>query len=249
MTVISKELIIHPKLFAEPGPLPDTYALGAAMATSGSLTRWFRDNFAQVETDLEQKLAINAYQLLSDQAGEVSPGSDGLVALPYFAGERTPIWDPLARGTIIGLTLSHTRKHVYRALLEGVAYGLRNNLEVMEEAGAKLKRIIAAGGGTKSRVWLQIVSDVIGADQELVESPFGAPYGDAFLAGYGAGVFDDLCPLGDTWVRKIGTVRHNPRVKAVYDSYYSEYRELYPRLRESMHALAGLSAHGNGLQS
>jgi len=163
--------------------------------------------------------------------------------LPYFAGERSPILDQRARGVIIGLTLSHTRRHIYRALLEGVAFGLRHGIEDMLEAGAQFKRIISTGGGTKSRVWTQIVSDVIGMDQDIAVSPYGAPLGDAFLAGYGAGLLT-LDDLRQTWTQTTGTVHFDPARKQVYDRYYEVYRGLYAKLKEDMHALAGLSAHG-----
>jgi sugar (pentulose or hexulose) kinase len=212
------------------------------MNASAALTRWFRDNFGQVEREAEAALGINAYHLLSDQAAQVPPGSAGLVVLPYFAGEGHPILDTQARGLILGLTLSHTRSHVYRALLEGVAYGLRHNLETFYEAGLPIKRCIAAGGGTKSKVWTQIVSDVVGQDQELVASPYGAPYGDAYLAGCGVGLFTDLDVLRKQWVQVIGKVEHDPSVHPLYDGYYQVYRRLYEPLREHMHTLARLSA-------
>ena len=226
---------------AWPGALPGTYMTGMAMSTSAALTTWFRDNFGQVEQEVEAKLGINAYQLLSAQAAQVPPGSEGLIVLPYFAGERSPIYDALARGLIIGLTLSHTRKHIYRALFEGVAYGLRQNLEMMEEAGAEIKRLISTGGGIKSKLWTQIVSDVIGKDQEIVAEPLGSPYGDAFMAGYGAGIFNDVSPLRGSWAPTTSVVRHDPETKKVYDKYYQVYRELYQSNKDHMHTLAHLS--------
>ena len=114
--------------------------------------------------------------------------------LPYFSGERTPINGPLARGVIAGLSLSHTREHIYRALLESVAYGIRHNIEAFSEMGAPVKRIVAVGGGTKSNTWLQIVSDIAKVEQMIPELTVGASYGDAFLAGLVSGVLqrDDL---------------------------------------------------------
>lgn len=237
----SDRLKLHPKLLATPYSLPNKYILVGATATAGALTRWFRDNFAQVEMETERNVGINAYHLLSDQAAEAPPGSSGLLVLPYFAGERCPIWDAEARGLILGLTLSHTRRHLYRALLEGTAYSLRHNLETFSEAGAQIERVIASGGGTLSRTWLQIVSDVTGFDQELVASTFGSPYGDAFLAGYGVGLFSDARPLRTTWVQKKDVVKANPALKPLYDRYYQVYRKLYEKVKESMHTLARLS--------
>ncbi len=221
--------------------LPNTYRVGFAMTASAALTRWYRDQFGQPEKEAEASLGISAYQLLSQEASDIPPGSQGLLVLPYFAGERSPIYDPAARGLILGLTLSHTRRHVYRALLEGVALGLRHSLEILRGEGIVIRRIIGTGGGTRSQLWTQIVSDVIGQDQEIVTSPYGAPLGGAFLSGFGAGLFEDLTPLRTDWVQTTGTVRWNPAAKRVYDRYFDVYRELYPRLAEDMHALAALS--------
>ena len=226
---------------ARPGPIPGTRMAVTAMSTSGALTTWFRDNFAEAEQEAEARLGTNAYQLLDDQAAQVPPGSEGLIVLPYFAGERGPIWDSQARGLLIGLTLSHTRRHVYRALLEGVAYGLRQNVELLEQQGIAIRRVISTGGGTRSRLWPQIVSDVLGKDQEVIVNPIGAPYGDAFLAGYGVGVFDDPASLHDQWAPETTTVRCEPETTAVYDRYYQVYCGLYEQNKDSMHMLADLS--------
>ena len=241
LAVMSDSVRTHPALVVLPGAIPNTYRTAFAMSASGALTTWFRDNFGQVEQEVEAQLGINAYALLSAQGSDVPPGSEGLIVLPYFAGERSPIYDPLARGLILGLTLSHTRKHVYRALLEGVAYSLRHSLEMLVGTGVKVKRIIATGGGTRNRLWTQIVSDVIGKDQEIAVQPFGSPYGDAFMAGYGVGIFKDVSPLRTGWASETSRVEHNPETKRVYDKYYAVYRELYETNKDHMHALAQLS--------
>jgi xylulokinase len=235
----------HPSLFFYPHVVPGIYGMGAGMATSASLTRWYRNNFAQVEVETERLLGLSAYQLLSDQAAEVPPGCEGLVVLPYFAGERTPIWDSQARGLIAGLTLSHSRAHLYRALYEGTAYGLRHNLDAMAEAGAEVIRMIATGGGTRSKVWTQIISDVTGYPQELAASPYGSPYGGAYLAGYGVGLFRDFEPLRQEWVKIVRRVEPNPDLKPLYDEYYQIYLRLYEHTKEEMHALARLSDESN----
>ncbi len=221
---------------------PGLYRAPLIMSTSGALTRWFRDNLGQMEKEAESQLGINAYSLLSEQAAEVPPGAEGLLALPYFSGERSPIFDPRARGLILGLTLSHTRKHVYRALLEGTAFGLQHGLEGFRQAGAQVTRIVATGGGTKSRVWTQIVSDVIGRDQEILKAPYGAPYGDAYLAGMGIGLFTDVTGLRDLWRQETSLVRWDPQRHEVYGRYFAIYRGLYETLKDDMHALAELSA-------
>ncbi len=229
------------KALLGPAAMPGVSRVVIGMSASGALTRWFRDNLGQVEREAEAKLGIDAYQLLSEGATGVPAGSEGLVVLPYFAGERSPIYDAQARGLILGLTLSHTRCHIYRALLEGTAYGLRHGLEGLLEAGIELRRIVATGGGTRGKLWPQIVSDVIGYDQEIVASPYGAPLGDAFLAGFGAGIFSDLSPLQQDWVQTTSVMKANPRAKALYDRYYRVYHGLYETLRSDMHELVNLS--------
>ena len=119
------------------------------------------------------------YETLTEEASAVTPGSDALVVLPYFAGERTPLQDPRARGLISGLTLRHGRGHLYRAMLEATAYGVRHIFETMREAGGVGERLVAVGGGTKGGLWTQIVSDITGRPQDLPEQTRGASYGGA----------------------------------------------------------------------
>jgi len=123
------------------GILPGLHTLGGTTSASGALLTWFRNQFGQQELDAERALGLNAYQLLAQEAEGIPPGSEGLIALPHFAGERTPINDALARGMILGLTLSHTRRHVYRALLEGIAYGVRQMADDARKRGAEIARL------------------------------------------------------------------------------------------------------------
>lgn len=154
------------------------------------------------------------------------PGAEGLVCLPYFAGERTPLNDPDARGVFAGLTLSHSRAHLYRAVPEGTAYGVRHNLEAMGEMGAVPRRLVAVGGGAKGRLWLQTVTDVTGVPQVVPERTIGAAYGDAFLAGLATGIIPDLAALGRDWVRTATTLTPEPTAHAAYGAYYRVYRDL-----------------------
>ncbi len=216
--------------------LPGTYDVAAGMATTGALTRWFRDGLAR---DLRE----GGYATLTQEAEAVRPGSMGLVVLPYFSGERTPIQDPDARGVIAGLTLAHTRGHLYRALLEGTAYGVRHNLEAMERLGAEVRRVVAVGGGTRSRLWLQVVSDVTGVAQELPRQTIGASYGDAFLAGWAAGMVPGLRALKQ-WTLPGETIEPDAGRVADYAPYYRIYRELYEASASQCHALAELGRHG-----
>ena len=229
---------LWPALFLEPG----TYAVAAGMSTGGALTRWFRDNLGAPETSAGPAGEVTgdaAYAALAELAAGSPPGAAGLVALPYFAGERTPLNDPLARGVFAGLTLTHTRADLYRALLEGVGYGIRHNIETMAEAGVPPRRILAVGGGTRNPLWLQIVSDIAGVEQHVPPRQHGAAYGDAFLAGVGAGVFTGI-GQANRWARHEGTVRPDPQTRAHYEPYYRIFRELYESSTDAVHRLAQL---------
>ncbi len=224
--------------------LPGLYDVAGGMATSGALTRWFRDNFAAAEVADEARGGPNVYAQLAAAAAAVPAGAEGLVCLPYFAGERTPINDPDARGVFAGLTLSHTRAHLYRAMLEGTAYGVRHNLEVMREMGAVARRLVAVGGGAQNRLWLQIVSDVVGMAQAVPERTIGAAYGDAFLAGLATGLVSGREVLNRDWVRVADTLEPRPEEARRYDGYYEVYRHLYEHVKDDLHALARLGNRG-----
>lgn len=236
----------HINLWSNIHYVPNIYTLLGGMATSGALTRWFKDNFVQTEVQSEKRTGIDTYHFLSDEAARVSIGSEGLIVLPYFSGERTPIDDELARGVIIGLTLFHTKRHLYRALLEGTAYGVEHHLDIMRKMGIIPQKIIAAGGGVENQTWTQIVSDVTGLKQVCVrEKGFSAPYGDAYMAGYGSGVFKDFTVLREKWVKIVKTIEPDLKVQKEYKKYYKVYRRLYRHTKEDMHKLSELSLKEN----
>jgi xylulokinase len=138
----------------------------------------------------------------------------------------------------MGLTLTHERAHIYRSCLEGIAYGLRHNIEVMASVGAMPRRLVAVGGGLKDPVWLQICSDVTGLPQEVPEKIVGAAYGDAYLAGYAAGLFTDSRVLKQQWVKIVRTIEPNRQVAPIYDELCGIYHRLYRNTREEMHRLS-----------
>lgn len=216
------EPLDSPTLWGTVGALPDTYSLAGGMATSGAITGWLRDLFGGTD-----------YADLLDLAGASPPGANGLAMLPYFAGERTPIQDPDARGVIAGLTLTHTRGDLYRAALEATAFGVRHNVETMLHAGAHLDRIVAVGGGTQGGLWTRIVSDVTGLTQVIPTQTVGASLGAAFLAA--RTVVDVEI---DAWNPPASECRPDPATAGVYDEAYRWYRDLYPATRDVAHALA-----------
>jgi xylulokinase len=203
------------------------------MGTTGSLTRWFKDEFAR---DLDD---TTAYASLFEAAADVRAGSEGLLVLPYFSGERTPINDTQASGVIAGLNLSHTRAQMFRAVLEGVGFGVRHNLETFGDIGADVRRIVAVGGGAQTRTWLQIVSDICGVTQVLPQVTVGAAYGDAFLAGCAAGLLQPQ-DLQD-WVRVESEITPQPQNRAIYDALYAQYLRLYRESRDVVHRLKAIT--------
>ncbi len=241
---VTGEPVPDPRMWATAFALPGRYSIDGGMSTTGALTRWFRDNLGREEMAAEAAGGPNAYAALADAAAKVPPGADGLICLPYFAGERTPINDPDARGVYAGLTLSHTKGHLYRASLEATAYGVRHNLETMSEMGAPPKRLVAVGGGAKNPLWLQIVSDVAGLPQDVPERTIGASFGDAFLAGLATGIVPSLETLQQDWVKLAMRLQPNVDPRPTYDAYYDIYRRLYESAKPELHALARL---GSGL--
>lgn len=212
------------------GAFPGQYVLAAGMATTGSLTRWFRDQLAR---DLATP---DAYAELFAAAARIEPGSDGLLTLPYFSGERTPINDPDARGVIAGIDLTHTREHLFRSALEGVAFGIRHNLETFASLGAPVEEAVAVGGGTRGTLWPQIVSDATGVEQVLPRQTIGASYGDAMLAGLASGLLtrDEAA----AWVEPAAVITPQAAAHSVYDDIYPDFLELYRSTAPTVHRLA-----------
>jgi xylulokinase len=169
-------------------------------------------------------------------AGEIPPGADGLLCLPYFAGERSPLFDPAARGVFAGLTLRHGRGHLVRAAYEAVAFGVRHNLEVMAGLGVAPTRAVAVGGGTTGGLWTQIVSDVTGLAQEVPGLTIGAAYGDAFLGATATGQL----AAGSAWNPASSAVTPDPANRARYDAAYRQYRELGRLIEPLSHGLSAV---------
>jgi xylulokinase len=207
------------------GVEPGRRTLAAGMATSGSLTDWLRTLLG--EPPWPELLAA---------AEAVPAGSRGLLVLPYLAGERSPIYDPDARGVIAGLTLSHGAAELLRASYEGIAFGIRQVLTSYDVAGASPRRLVAVGGGTRSRLWLQIVSDVTGRAQQIPEQTLGASYGDALLAAIGSGIVT----ADSNWTVMAETIEPRALDATTYEELFSLYCDLYPATRAIAHRLAQL---------
>lgn len=235
ITLLMDKPLMDDKLWATPYIFPGTFCLHGGMATSGSLTRWFRDIVAADLVADEMKGGDNSYSAISKLAAEVAPGANGIVVLPYFSGERSPINDADARGIIFGLDIGHSKAHLYRAAYEGVGYSINHTLQVMAAAGAKAEIMTAVGGGTKNGSWLQAVSDITKVPQRVPSVTLGASYGNCFIAGYAAGIFKDPREISQ-WVATDRTVSPDERNYVVYETRMKTYLELYKRNADLMHA-------------
>lgn len=231
---VVEKLVKDKRLWAGPYMFKGTYSLAAGMSCSGTLIRWFRDNFAQDIVQKAQAEGLNPYAAMTALAEGIPPGSDGLVVLPYFSGERTPINDPMAKGMVYGLNLLHTRGHVYKAILEGIGYGIRQHMEIFEELGVDTRKIMAVGGGVKNAVWLQAVSDICGKTQQYPQVESGAAYGDAMLAALAVGHYPDLETLSRL-VRMKGKSVPEMSNHEVYRPLARKYRDLYLATSKIMH--------------
>jgi xylulokinase len=216
------ERITVPGLWGTVGALRGTRNLAGGMATSGAITSWLRTIFGSP-----------SFESLLAEADHSGPGASGLLMLPYFAGERTPVADPDARGVIAGLTVGHTRGDLYRAALEATAFGVRHNIDALRSAGGVIDRIVVAGGGTQGGIWTQIVSDVTGMDQQIPTVTIGASFGAAFLAASSVAEVT----IGE-WNPIASTTRPRDIHRSRYDDLYQLYLELYPATAGIAHALA-----------
>jgi len=198
---------------------PGAFVLTGGMSTVGSMFKWFGDTFPGRSMAQWEDLAM-----------ESSPGAGGITCLPYFAGERTPLQDPAAKGVFFGMSLSSTPGDIFRSLQEAVGFGIRHNIEEMAKAGARADRIMAIGGASDSRQLMQIITDITGCPQNLPQQKLGACYGDAFLAAVGSNFFDSVDEIG----RRVDIEEEivpDTSFQAIYDEGYQRYRELYESTR------------------
>lgn len=218
------------RLWYAPWLFAGEHASMAGLATSGTLTHWFRDQLAR---DLDPETAFTA---LAAEAESSPAGAGGLILLPYFSGERTPIHDPHARGVLFGLNLTHARGDIYRALLEGIAYGTAHVFETFAEAGEAPKRVLAVGGGTKNSVWAGATSDISGLTQIVRKNTVGASYGDAFLAALAMG--DVRRADIETWNPTMREITPRADTSTLYARQFSIYKRIYENTQGLMAELS-----------
>lgn len=218
------------RLWYAPWLFPGQHASMSGLATSGTLTHWFREQFAR-ELDPAQAMAT-----LAAEAARSPKGAKGLVMLPYFSGERTPLHDPTAKGVLFGMDLTHERGDIYRALLEGIAHGTHHILETYRDVGQIPERIEAVGGGTQNSTWAQATSDITGFAQNVRQKTMGASYGDAFLAAFGVGDVkrEDILQ----WNPAFRSFDPDERSRDMYLRQHGVYRSIYERNKDLMQRLA-----------
>jgi len=209
-------LEIERRLFIDYHVIPGLYLLNGCMASSGSIIQWFRNRFAP-ELD---------YSQLDQEAEKIPAGSDGLVLLPYFIGEKTPVFDPLARGLLFGLTLQHSRAHLYHAILEGISYGFYHHLQVLAERGFGVGRVRVANGGARSKLWRQVTADVIGYPLEEIAHHPGSSLGAAFIAGMGGQAFSRWEDI-EKYIHVAGITQPDMERHTKYKQLFQLYQELY----------------------
>ncbi|MGQ9514454.1 MAG: FGGY-family carbohydrate kinase [Thermoproteota archaeon] len=221
-----------------PHVVPGKYLILAYNANAGLILRWFRDNLAIEERMESQRRQISAYKLLDEAAEKVPQGASKLIFLPYFTGATTPNWNSEARGIIFGLALHHGRAEIFRAILEGLAYELRYNLEKLIEGGVKVTELRSVGGGARSPLWLQLKADVSGVKVVVPDVSEASSLGAALLAGTGVGVYRSVHDASRTVYRVRASYEPNILVRDTYDRYYKLYKRVYSSLKESFSELS-----------
>lgn len=224
------EVLVDHRLFLDYHDIPGKYIASGCMASSGSLIKWFRNQFAPNA----------AYEELDSAAAAIPAGSDGLILLPYFLGEKTPVQDPLARGTLVGLTLTHSPAHVFRAVLEGISYGFYHHLKVFEEHGLTPTYARCANGGARSALWKQVTADVLGIRLEQVADHPGSSLGAAFCAGMGVGAFSAWDEV-ERYIKISSVTQPDGNNHARYQQLFGLYREIYESLKDKFPRLAKIS--------
>jgi xylulokinase len=226
--------------------VPGRYLVVGALVATGGALRWFRDQLGEVERLAAGLLDVDAFELLSQEAGRSPAGANGVIFLPYMFGERSPIWDSAARGVFFGLSLATRRADLVRAIMEGAAFGLRHNAATAAERGFATTGLFCVGGGSRSPVWNQIKADVLQTPLRVPAAATGAALGDALAVGVATGVYASFEEAVRRVVRAEQEYRPNAALRGRYDELYRIYVNLYPALRESFRDLAALAVVADG---
>jgi ribulokinase len=215
--------------------VPGQYTVEAGQASTGSIVAWFKNGFAGDAMRTAKERGVDAYDVLTELAREIPVGSDGLIVLDYFQGNRSPHTDPLVRGMMWGLSLSHTPGHVFRAIIEGICYGTENILRTMRSHDFEPRLNVVSGGPAKSGLWMQIHADVSGVPIQFTKVTDGPALGSAMLAAVGSGIYPDIASAARNMVHAAETIEPDPERHEAYRFYVDRYLETYPQMRELMH--------------
>lgn len=240
MILGTEGLVDDERLWREEFIVPGLCDISAGTNTAGSLTKWYRDNLFMDAKAVEAAGGPDAYETMMADVEAIAPGSDGLITLPYFAGERTPVNDPDARGILFGLTLAHTRAHLYRSALEGVGYSIAQQIAIMRShENVPIDRIIAVGGGTQNPVWMQIIADILGTPVSTPAVTVGACFGDALMAALAVKHpgFESYSALTN-FIQDGITYQPDMKKHRQYEKYQEIYELLYPMTAQLMHGLS-----------
>lgn len=217
------------------GVLPGQYTVEGGQVSTGSVLKWFKDNFAKDVTAAAEAAGENPYDLLNERSRHLPPGSEGLIVNEYFQGNRTPYTDGQARGIIWGLSLHHGPEHLYRAIQEGVCYGTEHILRSMRSAGLEVEEMVACGGATHSADWMQMHADVTGVPIAITQVGDAAVLGSCILAAAGAGLYDSVPAAAEAMVHRTEVLEPDPDRHREYAYFVDAYIDSYPRLREKIH--------------
>ena len=234
MSICTDTYKADPRMILSFHVVPDCWLLQGGTTGGGGVMRWLEREFADYEREEGKRVGKSSLQLFNEIAEKVAPGSDGLVFLPYMSGERSPIWDPDAKGVFYGLDFSKTKGHFVRAAMEGVALSLKHNLDVAKEAGVEVSVLRAMGGSANSLLWTQIKSDVTGKPIVVPSSDTATTLGAAILAGVGVGMYKDFAEAVELTVENKRFHEPNEDNFAVYEKNYQIYLELYNQLKDTM---------------
>ena len=215
------------------------HVMGVTLSAGGSL-RWFRDTLGLAEKNVAYLSGVDPYDILIAEAANAPAGCEGLLFLPYLTGERTPHADANARGSFVGLTLRHDKRYMARAVLEGVAYSLRDSIELLRDLAIPIQQVRAVGGGARSSMWRQMWADVFGTELVTINVTDSTAYGACLLAGVGADVYPSVPAACEATIRIVDQTEPNAADEAVYNEYYPVYRSLYRALKPAFDAVAAI---------
>ena len=234
MSICQSSAIAHPKLILGYHVVPDLWLLQGGTVGGGGAVKWFKQELGAYEEAVAKATGVDAFKIMDQEAAGIKAGSDGLIFLPYMAGERSPLWDKDAKGVFFGLGYDKTRAHMIRAVMEGCAYALYHNIKTAEEVDVYIDELVAMGGAANSRLWTQMKADITGKTIKVPTSDTATTLGAAILAGVGTGVYKSFSEATDKTI--VITRIHEPDMAAhkKYLEYYKIYLEIYEKLKDTM---------------